>query len=44
MVQVLDAFLRRFDALSDVGDDDDPSYDRALDRFWSEIDALRYQR
>lgn len=42
-VQVVEAFLRLFDALSDAGDDDAPSYDRELERFWSEIDALRSQ-
>jgi hypothetical protein len=44
MVQVLSAFLRLFDALSDAGDDDDASYDRARARFWSEIDDLRARR
>lgn len=42
--QVLDAFLRLFDALSDAGDDDEPSYDRARERFWTEIDALGLRR
>jgi hypothetical protein len=40
---VLDVFLRLFDALSDAGDDDELSYDRARERFWSEIDAVRYR-
>jgi hypothetical protein len=44
MVQVLDAFLRLFDALSDAGDDDEASYDRALAGFWSEIDDLGARR
>jgi len=44
MVHVLDAFLRLFDALSDVGEDDDVSYDRARARFWSDIDALGVRR
>jgi hypothetical protein len=44
MVEVLDAFLGLFDALSDVGEDDDVSYDSARERFWSEIDELGVQR
>ena len=44
MGDVLDAFLRLFDSLSDVGDNDDATYDRARDRFWSEIDDLGVRR
>lgn len=40
-VGVLAAFLRFFDALSDVGDLDEAAYERGRERFWSEIDALR---
>jgi hypothetical protein len=44
MVQVLDAFLRLFDALPDVGEEDEEAYDRELERFWSDIDALDIER
>jgi hypothetical protein len=44
MVEVLDAFLGLFDALSDVGEDDDVSYDSARELFWSEINDLGVQR
>jgi hypothetical protein len=43
MTLVLDAFLGFFDALPAEGLPDDEAYERARERFWAQIDALRHQ-